>query len=150
MIKLIVDSNIIFSALLNTNSKIALILLNGEDYYDFYAPKYLRSEIWEHQEKIKKLAKLDDKDFIEVYELVLKNITVLNHAIVDKNIYEEALELCKTIDVDDVPFVAFSKYLNCKLWTGDKKLIKGLKQQAYTKVITTDDLFRDFLEKRSK
>lgn len=48
MTKLIVDSNIIFSAILNVKSRIGQILLTGEDFYEFYAPK-----IWEHQEKIK-------------------------------------------------------------------------------------------------
>lgn len=147
MTKLIVDSNIIFSAILNTNSQIAQILLTGEDFYEFYAPKYLRSEIWEHQEKIKKIAKLNDEDFIEVYELVLKNVTILNHSIVDKKNYKEAFELCENIDVDDIPFVAFSQYLKCKLWTGDKKLIKGLNRKRFKRIITTDKLFNDFLEK---
>ncbi len=85
MIKFVVDSNIIFSAILNTNSRIAQILLMGNDFYDFYAPKYIRSEIWEHREKIKKIAKLSDEDFIETYELVIKNVTILNHSIADKN-----------------------------------------------------------------
>ncbi len=52
MTKLIVDSNIIFSAILNTNSRIGQILITGGEFYDFYAPKYLREEIWEHQEKL--------------------------------------------------------------------------------------------------
>ena len=107
MTKLVVDSNIVFSAILNTNSRITQILLMGNDFYDFYAPKYIRTEIWEHHEKIKKIAKLNNEEFIEVYELILKNITILNHSIVDKRNYREALELCKNIDIDDTPFVEF-------------------------------------------
>lgn len=88
MTKLIVDSNIIFSALLNVNSRIGQILLTRESFY-VYAPKYLRSEILEHQEKIKKIGRLSNDEFLEVYELVLKNVTILNHSIVPKEIYEQ-------------------------------------------------------------
>jgi len=38
MTKLIVDSNIIFSAILNVNSRIGQILLTYDNVYDFYAP----------------------------------------------------------------------------------------------------------------
>ena len=65
MTKLIVDSNIIFSAI----------------------------EIWEHQEKIKKIGKLNVDEFLEVYKLVLKNVTILNHSIVPKEKYLQAFEL---------------------------------------------------------
>ncbi|RUA33530.1 MAG: hypothetical protein DSY77_09880 [Bacteroidetes bacterium] len=54
MTKIVVDTNIIFSAILNINSRIGQILLTGDDLHDFYAPKYIRTEIWEHKGKIKK------------------------------------------------------------------------------------------------
>ena len=147
MTKLIVDSNIIFSAILNVNSRIGQILLTSDNAYDFYAPKYVRDEIWNHQQKLKKIAKLDDNDFLEVYELILKNITILDHSIAGKTNYKKAFELCKDVDLDDIPFVAFSLYLKCKLWTGDKKLIKGLKDKGFNKIVMTNDLFDDFLKK---
>jgi predicted nucleic acid-binding protein len=52
MTKIIIDTNIAFSALLNINSRIGQILINGNRYYDFYSPEYIRSEIIEHQDKI--------------------------------------------------------------------------------------------------
>ena len=147
MTKLIVDSNIIFSAILNVNSRIGQILLTSHKFYDFYAPKYVRDEIFNHQEKLKKIAKLDDNEFLEVYELILKNITILDHSIAGKSNYKKAFELCKDVDLDDIPFVAFSLYLKCKVWTGDKKLIKGLKENGFDKIVTTNDLFDGFLKK---
>lgn len=150
MTKLIVDSNIIFSAILNVNSRIGQVLLTSDKFYDFYAPKYVREEIFNHQEKLKKIAKLDDNEFLEVYELILKNITILNHSIAGKEYYQKAFELCDNVDLDDIPFVAFSLFLKCKLWTGDKKLIKGLKDNGFDKIVTTNDLFDDFLKKNRK
>jgi predicted nucleic acid-binding protein len=55
--------------------------------------------------------------------------------------------LCKDVDLDDIPFVAFSFCLKCKVWTGDKKLIKGLKENGFDKIVTTNDLFDGFLKK---
>ena len=52
MTKIIIDTNIVFSALLNTNSRIGQILINGNRYYDFYLPEYIRFEIFEHTEKL--------------------------------------------------------------------------------------------------
>lgn len=51
MTKIIIDSNIAFSAILNVNSRIGQIIINGFRYYDFYSPEYIRTEILEHQEK---------------------------------------------------------------------------------------------------
>lgn len=110
------DSNIIFSAILNVNSRIGQVLLNGNDFYDFYVPNYLRNEIWDHREKIKKIGRLNDDQFLEVYELVLKSVRLLSHSIVPKINYEQA-------------FIAFSLFLKCKIWTGDKKLINGLSEK---------------------
>ncbi len=39
MTKLVVDTNIIFSAILNVNSRIGQILLTSDNVYDLYAPK---------------------------------------------------------------------------------------------------------------
>ncbi len=57
MTKIIIDTNIAFSAILNVNSRIGQIIINGFKYYDFYAPEYIRTELLEHQEKIKEIAK---------------------------------------------------------------------------------------------
>jgi len=58
--------------------------------------------------------------------------------------------LCLSIDIDDTIFVAFTNYLKGKLWTGDKKLIKGLTDKGYTRFITTDALYQDFIKKEKK
>lgn len=145
-INLIVDSNIIFSAILNIDSRIGQILVARHNTFNFYAPKYVRDEILEHQGKLKKIANLNDSGFRELFEIITKNITILDHSIVDRVHYESALKLCSKIDIDDVPFVAFSFYLECKLWTGDKKLIKGLRKRGFNEVITTNEIFEVVLE----
>ncbi len=43
--KIVVDTNIIFSALLNTNSTIGDLLFNSDKHFDFYSCSYMRYEI---------------------------------------------------------------------------------------------------------
>jgi predicted nucleic acid-binding protein len=145
MNKIIIDTNIVFSALLNTNSRIGQLLINGNNHYDFYSPAYLRFEIFNHKSKIKSIGKLSENEFIETFNLIIRKITILNHSIIPIEIYKEAEGLCMDIDVDDTVFVAVSKYLNGTLWTGDLKLINQLEQKGYKNLITTYDLYRDFL-----
>lgn len=147
MTKIIVDTNIVFSALLNINSRIGQILINGKSHYDFYSPQYVKFEIFEHKKKIKSIGKLTDNEFLEIYGLLLKNITVLNHSIIPAEIYKDAELICKDIDIDDTIFVAVSNFTNGILWTGDIKLLNGLKKKGFKNFIKTNDLFQDFLSK---
>ena len=147
MTNIIVDTNIVFSALLNTSSRIGQISINGKNYFEFYSPEYVRFEIFQHKEKIKSIGKFSEDEFIETYSLILKNITILNHSIIPPEIYRSAELLCKDIDVDDTIFVAVSDFAKGKLWTGDMKLLNGLKNKGYEQVIKTEELYQDFLSK---
>ena len=147
MTKIIVDTNVVFSALLNINSRIGQILINGKNYFDFYSPEYVRFEIFKHKEKIKSIGKLSEDQFIETYGLILRNITILNHTIIPQEIYRNAELLCHDIDIDDTVFVAVSNFAKGKLWTGDMKLINGLKNKGFEQVIKTEELYQDFLKR---
>ncbi|MDO9255001.1 MAG: PIN domain-containing protein [Bacteroidales bacterium] len=150
MTKIIVDTNIIFSALLNTNSRIGQILISGKNHFDFYSPEYVRFEIFQHKEKIKFTGKLTEDEFIETLSLILRNITILNQSIIPQEIYRKAELLCQDIDIDDTVFVAVSDFIQGILWTGDMKLLNGLKNKGYNRFISTDVLYQDFLLRERK
>jgi len=42
--------------------------------------------------------------------------------------------------MDDLPFVVLTEYLDGLLWSGDKKLINGLRAKGYEKCVTTQEL----------
>lgn len=44
---------------------------------------------------------------------------------------QRAYDLCKDIDVKDIPFLALAIDLNVPLWTGDRKLKDGLKSKGF-------------------
>lgn len=150
MKRIVVDTNVAFSTFLNINSRIGQILLNGAKYYDFYAPEYIRFELIEHKERIKDIAKLSDDRFVELFGLILQNVRIINHSIIPNSFYQSALIICQEIDIDDTPFLAINNYLRGKLWTGDKRLINGLITKGYPRIVTTNELYTDFLKKSGK
>lgn len=150
MRRIVVDTNVAFSTFLNVNSRIGQILLNGSKYYNFYAPDYIRFELIEHKEKIKSIGKLTEERYVELYATVLRNIRTLNHLIVPNLFYQSAFDLCKDIDEDDTAFIAINNYVRGRLWTGDIKLINGLADLGYSKIVTTNELYEDFIRKEDK
>ena len=138
--KIIVDTNIVFSGILNSSSKIGKILLNSKDHFQFYSCEYLREEIQRHRNKLLKLTKLSDSELSELENLITKNITFINESLLPKELLQKTQALLDNIDPDDTPFVALTKHLEGKLWTGDKQLYNGLKIKRFKGVISTDEL----------
>ncbi len=136
---IIVDTNIVFSAILNSNNKIGRILIAKNSNFKFYSCEYLKLELFKHQEKLLKLTNLNNEELFELQNFVLANITFINEKIIPNEIIDETTFLLKNIDPFDVPFVALATHLNAKLWTGDKKLYIPLQEQNYQNIITTDD-----------
>ncbi len=52
----------------------------------------------------------------------------------------ESEKIIENIDVNDVDFVALTKFLKATLWTGDKILYNGLKAIAFKKIMKTNEL----------
>ncbi len=138
--KIIVDTNVVFSAILNTQSRIGKILINSKDHFQFYTCNYLKDEIYKHLNKIQKLTGLSEKEVIELVSVVVENITFINEGLIHQKLTAHVEKMLRDIDMADVPFVALIKELNGKLWTGDKKLIIGLKAKKFTDTITTLEL----------
>lgn len=108
--RIIVDANIVFSAILNTNSKIADLLLNSEGIFDFLAPDYLRTELRKYHSKISMISKMTIKE-IEIIECkVTKPITFMSEIYIPEDKWILAENLAKDIDDKDIPYVAFSLF----------------------------------------
>jgi len=58
MKKTIVDTNIIFSCLLNSQGTIGDLISNSEIIFSFYSNQYMRFEIRKHWNKLLKISKL--------------------------------------------------------------------------------------------
>ena len=138
--RIVVDTNIAFSAILNTNSKIARILLQPKSRLNFYSTEQLSIEIGEHREKIKKISNYSDYEIDRVISLITNKIRFINIRLIPSESYEIAKSLAKDVDIDDTEFVALTEHIKGKLWSGDKELQKGLSKKGWNKFISTEDL----------
>ncbi len=140
--KIIVDTNIAFSALLNPRSNIGNIILNSQDFFDFYTCEFLREEIQSHRSKILKISKYSEKEYEEVQSLLFKQFIFFSESNITLDYWKNAANLVRDVDIDDITFVTVSLFLDIKIWTGDKILIAGLHKKGFTNTITTDALLK--------
>ena len=138
--KIIVDTNIIFSTLLNSNSTIGDLLFNSDKHFEFYSCSYMRYEIQKHWERLKKISKLSDEQLQVSYTQVLTKLRFVNEEIIPVETWLASEEITKGIDIDDTDFVAMTKFLKATLWTGDKVLYNGLKKIGFKKILNTTEL----------
>ncbi|MBW7840232.1 MAG: nucleotide-binding protein [Chitinophagaceae bacterium] len=142
MRKIVVDTNIIFSCLLNSQGTIGDIIFNSDTAFEFYSNQYMRFEIRSHWDKLKKISKLTDLELDTAYEKMLTKFTFINEELIPQTDWEKAEKLMKNIDLDDTDFVALSRHLKGSLWTGDKHLYAGLKAKRFRSVYNTQDMLK--------
>ena len=148
--KIVVDTNIIFSALLNSNGTIGDILFNSDKHFEFYSCGYMHYEIQKHWEKLKEISKLSDEQLRVSYTKVLSKLKFINEEIIPVEIWLNSEEITKGIDIDDTDFVALTKFLKATLWTGDKVLYNGLKKLKFKKSLNTTELLALRIAKNKK
>lgn len=146
--KIVVDSNIVFSAILNTQSKIGQLIINGSKYFDFYTVGLLKDEIIEHKDKILNSTKFSETQFDDTFQLIIGRISFLDDILLTDMDINKAMDLVTGIDENDVLFVALNNHLLANLWTGDKRLINGLRKKGYLRIVTTNDLYDVFIDKQ--
>ncbi len=139
---IIVDTNIVFSAILNTKSVIGDILLNSSDKFQFLSCHYLWEEIDNHWNKLLKVSKLEEHYLLESQRIIYKNVNFIDEAQISKEYRKRAFELVKDIDINDIAFVALNESLESILWTGDKGLLKGLRGKGYNRIATSEDIIK--------
>lgn len=136
--KIVVDTNIIFSALLGPNGTISDLLLNSSDIFEFYSPTFLLDELKNHRTKLLKLGGYSAKELDFLQLTILKKIDMIDLQSIPQSTFEKSIELTKNVDEYDAPFIALALELDSPLWTGDKKLTKGLSKKGIDWVLSTD------------
>lgn len=139
-VKIIVDTNIVFSVLLNTNGTIGDLLFNSNKLFEFYSCAYMQHEIDKHWGKLKRISKLSELELAEARFKVFKKINFINEELIPKKTWILAERLAANIDIDDTDFIALTKHIKGYLWTGDKKLYSALKRKHFKQIFNTSDL----------
>ncbi len=125
----VVDTNLIFSALIPKASKIRELLF--ERNISFYSPNFLVTEIYKHKDKLLKNSKLSESEFYLYFNEIIEQIKFVPMDFISIESRQIAYDLCKDVDVKDTPFVALAIELKLPLWTGDKKLKEGLISKGF-------------------
>lgn len=116
---IILDSNILFSALIRDSTKRRLIL----EYDGFFLfPEYIFEELEEHKEELLEKAEMSKEDFEQLLQLLLQKVLIVpTEALLPYK--QEAFTLAKEIDPDDTLFIACAlAYPESVIWSEDKKL----------------------------
>ncbi len=87
---IIVDANIIFSGILNTDGKIGDLLINSKAQLKFIAPDFLRREIKHHYPKLMKISKLSLEQVQEAEFQIYKDLTFISEEQIKLSAWKEA------------------------------------------------------------
>lgn len=141
--KIVVDTNIVFSGLLSPRGTISDLLLNSASTFDFYAPYYLLDELSNHRNKLLKLSGYSESEIDFLMRCLFKKIDFIELETISSYTWEKAMNLVNDVDEFDAPFIALALEMNAPLWTGDKKLFKGLYAKGVDWVLSTEYLIRE-------
>jgi predicted nucleic acid-binding protein len=148
--RIVVDTNIVFSAILNTNSKISRIILQPKSRLNLYSTEQLENELAEHWGKLRKVSKYSELELHKAATLITSKIKFISVQLIPLKLLLKAELLASDIDIDDTEFIALTEHIRGKLWTGDKELIKGLRRKRWDKLITTEELYQNIVKSRRK
>jgi len=135
--KIVIDSNILFSALIK-ESITRKIILEYDDFFLF--PSFIFEEMEKYKNELLKKSGMSKEEFNKLLKIILKKVKIIPNEVLT-NYKKEALELVKEIDINDMVFVACAlAHFNSVIWSDDKRL-KNLKN---IKVLNTQEIIEIF------
>lgn len=138
--KIVIDTNILISALIKPDGKIFDLLENLRLNHELYLSDYSLIELSNHRNRIIKTSKLAPEQFDRNKELLLRSIFTIPAEYIPNPLLVQAFTLVKEIDKNDTVFIATSIFLDASLWTGDKVLYNGLKAKGFQQILNSTDI----------
>ncbi|MGH9946188.1 MAG: PIN domain-containing protein [Pyrinomonadaceae bacterium] len=126
----IVDTNILISALISKNEKILQTLSSSNT--SFVSTNYIVVELFKHSHRIQKKSRLSTEQLIELLGIIIGQIKLLDDGLISVSSWVEAARLCRGEDMNDLAFLALALELKGKLWTRDKRLKLHLIRNGYS------------------
>jgi predicted nucleic acid-binding protein len=142
--KVVVDTNIVFSAIVKASGTVAKAFFSVPSFAKYYAPDFLIEELQIHKRKLLKVSGLSEVNYEKAKTSVFASINFIDVASIPEIYSEEAVSLTKDIDFKDFQFVALAIFLDAVLWTGDKKLYNGLRRRGFKSVMSTQQIYSTF------
>ena len=128
--RVVVDTNIAFSALAAGCGNLAMRLLSPSETI-FYAPRFLFVELFKHRDRILAASKLSEDHLLEALNELLESLQLIEAASIPVGVWMQARRLCDGVDLKDTPFVALTLHLEAHLWTDDEELKTGLRAKGF-------------------
>ena len=130
--KLVVDANIIVSALLK-NSKTRELLLFGD--FNLVSPEFAKQEILAHSEELAKKLGTSPANIEDALQTLFQAAKIKTAELGEfRKFLKTALR--HSPDKNDAPYIALALKLGCPIWSNDK----ALKKQEKAIVISTEEL----------
>lgn len=114
--RIVVDTNIVFSAMLNTKSKISYVLLAPKSGYNFYATSVLLEEIHEHSDKLKEIAGYSNADFNRILAIYRLKIKFIDPALIPKSVFEKAVHFVQHTHISSAQTTPHLHYCRFRRW----------------------------------
>lgn len=130
MTNVVIDTNILFSALIKSNSSFGSTILMGK--HQFYICETTLAEIFNLKEKLLLVSHISPSDLSILYKLLITHVTLYPEKLIMPETWRTAYHLCREIDETDTPQVALALHLDAYLWTGDKRLKLALSAKNFT------------------
>lgn len=128
---LVIDSNILFAALLKDGGTSEILFK-----HTLYAPEFIFEEFRKYKKYLQDKTKRTGDDFNELFDLFERYVLLIPKEEIDLFI-----ELAEKIspDAKDVPYLALALKLRCSLWSNDRDLKE---KQSAVPVYSTDELMK--------
>lgn len=128
----VVDTNILFSAMRTRNSSIRRTLITRDDCL-FITSNFLVVEIFKHKERILKKSQTTEAEVIVFLEQILSQVRFEHDKVISTLNFMRAYRLVKDVDEKDMHFVALTLEYDAELWTRDALLKAELKRKGFNK-----------------
>ncbi|MDZ7688653.1 MAG: PIN domain-containing protein [Halobacteriales archaeon] len=113
--KLVCDTNVVFSALIAGGKTRELIL---SDQTNLYAPEFFFTELDNHRHEIEDKSQLSEEQLSLLLNVLFKDTEVVPREEFEHEL-EQASQLIGDTDSDDVSFLALALHLDADIWTDD-------------------------------
>ncbi|MEK6892146.1 MAG: PIN domain-containing protein [Nanoarchaeota archaeon] len=129
--ELVIDSNILFAALLKDSGTSNIIFK-----HTLYAPEFIFEEFGKYKYYLEGKTKRTEENFNELFDLFERNVIL-----VPKEEITPFMEKAEKISPDkkDAVYLALALKLRCSLWSNDRDLKE---KQKMIQVFSTEDLIK--------
>ena len=97
----VLDTNIVFSTIANTSSKLAKVFFSIPSKTVYYAPEFLITELQQHHKKLLQLSGLSQSEFELSKTSVFSQINFVDTDTIPQEYLKEAAKLTMNIDFKD-------------------------------------------------